>query len=201
MHNMIKNIFDKVEMSPVKKEMIRNEIANSSKLSSTWIRYVVGVAACMALLVSVPSTRTMMVQAAQYVSSIFHTADGSEVVYEKTDDETKFSVEDSDINYVKVKDGKLYFVYEGKNIDITDKCSEDSYYRYEVSNHDGGKSVILVGGTVENPGWVELIFDKDGKYVFNKMSITGEKPAWVENAMNQEGVPCGNPELDNKLTK
>ena len=56
-------------------------------------------------------------------------------------------------------------------IDITDSCSDTDYYRYEIANTDGSKSVILIGGTIENNGWVELVFDAKGNYVFNQMNV------------------------------
>ena len=51
---------------------------------------------------------------------------------------------------------------------------------------------------------VELIFDASGNYVANHMCITGYDPQtnpcfWQEQAMHNEGVPCGNWELDKEL--
>ena len=87
--------------------------------------------------------------------------------------------------------------------DITDKCSENSYFRYEIDHSDGSRSVILIGGTVTDNGWIELLFDKDGNYVFSKMKIktydAGNAPAWINIAMHNEGTPCGDPLPDSKL--
>ena len=70
-------------------------------------------------------------------------------------------------------------------------------------NSDGSKSVNLVGGTLDRAGFVELLYDANGKYVFNKMNVPADEDGfvqpWVNNAMNSEGVPTGDPKLDNAL--
>ena len=94
-------------------------------------------------------------------------------------------------------------------IDVTDQCSETEYYRYEIVKSNGYRNVIFVGGTVEDYGWVELIFDNTGKYITNSMGGGGSAqtrfdPAdnritWMDLAMHSEGVPCGNWDLDKEL--
>ena len=81
------------------------------------------------------------------------------------------------------------------------------YYRYETLNADGSKSVILVGGTVDKHGWIELIFNAKGKYITNVMDVpvdpddpfSKDPKAWFNISMHNEGVCCGVPELDDKL--
>lgn len=48
-----------------------------------------------------------------------------------------------------------------------------------------------------DPGWAELMFDKDGNYVFNQMNVNGTTdPVWLLEGMHDQGVPTGNPEYD-----
>lgn len=79
--------------------------------------------------------------------------------------------------------------------DVTDLCSESTYFRYELANSDGSKSVIFVGGTVTDNGWIELLFDADGNYVFGKRKVhsgeladSDEMPAWADAALRSEDV-------------
>lgn len=206
MEKRIKQTFGKIEMEERRKAEIRQMIAEKagkSEKKHSWLRHAVCAAACMALLLALPSTRTGIVQAADYFVGLFHTANGSEIIYEENDHERTFTFEVMEEDYLKVQDGRLYLTVGEECIDVTDRCSEDTWYRYEIANEDGGKNVILVGGTVEAPGWVELVFDADGNYVFNQMQVgagSGENTsAWVNAAMHSEGVPCGDPELDRQL--
>jgi hypothetical protein len=78
---------------------------------------------------------------------------------------------DNEKNVYKVEDGHVYFIAAGENIDITKKCSDSQYYQYEKVDSDGQKHVLIVGGSLEHLGWAEFIFDKDGKYINNVLSI------------------------------
>lgn len=203
MENMIRQTFGKIEMEESKKMETRRLLAEKQSKSPSWIKCAACIAACMAVLLCIPSARGAIVHAAGYITKIFKTANGSEITYEETDNMLKFTIEHVDQDYTRVTDGRLYLVIGDECIDVTDQCGETSYYRYEKANDDGGKSVIFVGGTVENNGWIELVFDADQNYVFNQMKVTpdssGKTPDWVNQAMHQEGVPCGDPELDSKL--
>ncbi|MDD7389728.1 MAG: hypothetical protein PUG60_08735 [Lachnospiraceae bacterium] len=214
MEHMIKNTYDKIKMDAARKTEIRNVISNSQRRNHAWIKYAVCAAVCMAVLLSMPAARTAIAHAAEFITEIFYTADGSSVIYEEgdhemqfaeeSDHEIRFTIEAADVNYTEVIDGRLYFVYDDIRIDVTDKCDENSCYRYEAANEDGGKSVILIGGTVTDYGWVELVFDRNGTYIFNRMNIegtSGSEAAWVNIAMHREGVPCGDPVLDAELDK
>ena len=119
----------------------------------------------------------------------------TDLQYSETENERLVSFENVHAEYVKVINERLYFVLGDVQIDVTDECSDTSYYRYEIKNADGSRNVIFIGGTVENVGWVELIFDSDGNYVTNRMQLKGDDN-WSDQAMHNEGVPCGNPVLD-----
>ena len=69
----------------------------------------------------------------------------------------------------------------------------------EEIDENGYKHMIFVGGTFEYAGWVELLFDSEGKYITNRMSVPGDCDTWVELAMDSAGVPTGNPELDKEF--
>ncbi len=205
MERRVQDTFHKITMDETKKEEIRTAIGESRKRNYTWLKCVAGAAACMAILLGVPATRQAIVHAADYVRQIFHTADGGGVEYESTGNELRFSIATGDREYVRIENDRIYLTVGEEKIDVTEACGEDSYYRYEQVNADGSRSVIFVGGTAEDVGWVELLFDADGNYVFNQMKVptdeAGMAAGWVNKAMHAEGVPCGDGLLDQELEK
>ncbi len=201
MENKIKETFDKIEMDTDRKDSMREVIRNKRSKNYLWIRAAACIAACMTLLFCIPTTREFIVHAAVDLMKVFYTANGNEVIYIESTQETQFVIAfDGNKSYAKVENGRLYFTLKNETIDITDQCSDTSYYRHVLSNPDGSRSVILVGGTIDDYGWVELIFDEDGKYIFNQMDIK-EDNTWQNLAMHNEGVPCGDPNLDDLLEK
>ena len=80
---------------------------------------------------------------------------------------------DDQIGYYEVEDDKLYFVLGDEKKDITDLCDEASAYRHTFTDEEGMRHEIAVGGGVENPAWVEYVFDKDGNNVFALSSGEG----------------------------
>ena len=195
MENLIKTTFDKLEMDSEAKMTIRNNLLNARKRNYTWVRYAACAAAFIAVLFVVPPTRAAIVNAAEYLTHIFHSADGAEIIYEETDNMVKVSFEISDTEYTEVSDGRLYFVLGDVREDVTDLCSENTYFRYEHANSDGSKSVIFVGGTLSDNGWIELLFDADENYVFGKRKVhsgeladSDEMPAWADAALRSEDV-------------
>ena len=199
MEQIIKETFDRISMDEQKVNEIRECLIKKRRTYSI-MKWVACAAVFIAVLLFIPSTRTFIVNAANKVINIFHTANGGEVVYDEADNELSFSITYPRDSYVKVEGEKIYLTVGDKCIDVTDYCGEDKYYRYEIVNPDGSKNIILVGGTPENAGYVELIYDSNGSYVFNTMDVPCDKdgmaPAWVELAMHNEGVPTGNAELD-----
>ena len=171
-------------------ELLKAENSKSSKIASPKgiIKKSVAIIAAVAVL----GATTVF---ADEIIKRFYSADGSEILYSESENERSVTFENVHADYAKVINGRLYFVLGDIQIDVTDECSDTSYYRYEIKNADGSRNVIFIGGTVENPGWVELIFDSEGKYIINRMKIRGDD-TWSDYAMHNEGVPCGDPVLD-----
>lgn len=174
---------------------------------------LIAIAAAAAVIVTVmliPQTRALAVSAAQSIARIFGFANGQEVVITESENETAASVNESYgfDTYLRTENGRLIFSFDGLNEDITDQVSASDYFRYEKAMADGGKAIILVGGSSpEMWGWVELVFDSKGYYITNRMAVpvnsssenpTGEEE-WGNIAMHSEGVPCGEPYLDDQL--
>ena len=57
---------------------------------------------------------------------------------------------------VKAENGRLWFEADGQRLDITDKVDENTPYIYERTDPiTGEKGLMVVGGTVEDFGWIE----------------------------------------------
>lgn len=70
---------------------------------------------------------------------------------------------DIEAAFLSVEDGRLWFEADGQHIDITDKISEETPFIYERTDPvTGEKGCMVVGGTVEDFGWIEF-FIVDGK--------------------------------------
>lgn len=78
----------------------------------------------------------------------------------------------------EVRDGKIYFVLDGSDRDITAVCSETTYYQYETVEEDGTRHFMLVGGTPDNVGWAEFVVLTNGD-VNMSAEYYGEEPVWL----------------------
>ena len=68
-------------------------------------------------------------------------------------------------NFVTLKNGRLYFTGNGEYIDITDLCSMEKAYIYPLNSGNDTIHYLCVGGTPDNYGYCEFIFDlTDGEY-------------------------------------
>lgn len=78
----------------------------------------------------------------------------------------------------EVRNGRVYFTLD--NSDITDECSETTYFRYDFTDEQGIVHVILVGGELDRIGWTEILFFEDGRRLShsNLQTESGSDPAW-----------------------
>ena len=206
MENQFKSTYDRIIIDDGRRAEMEAVIEKAKNKSKAKIGAAAIATAAVVGLMVIPTTRTQIVNAASMIIRVF-TANGQEITVEQLPNESVVSVDyDENKDYTLVQDGRLYLVVGDTKIDVTDQCSYTEYYRYEIVNSDGSRNVIFVGGTVENPGWVELIFDSAGNYVTNHMnikdsgnSVDDDPNAWFNRSMHNEGVPCGVWELDKEL--
>lgn len=64
-----------------------------------------------------------------------------------------------EIHFAEVRDGRLFFIANGENIDITDQCSMDTAFIYVVEDNRGYIHYLCVGGTPDNWGEEEYIWN------------------------------------------
>ena len=90
---------------------------------------------------------------------------------------------------VELREGRVYFLLDGSNMDITSYCTEETAYRYERITDDGYRHVVLVGGTPDNLGWAEFVWDENGNEVGGNATYNSDKaPAWLNNEREKLGL-------------
>ena len=195
----MKDTFDKVVMNEERQEEIRAGLMGKKRAKKTWIAPVTAAAAAVAVIMLVPGTRKAVVKAAETLYAAFTTrfnnltvsveetsfsGEGGAQIY-------KISTEYDFSNYepwAQVKDGRLYFVLNGKSIDITDKCSATDVFRYEQDGENGYKTILFVGGTPDNYGWGQIIRNPNGDMVEGMAFVddANTEPEWLKRINEKE---------------
>ena len=197
----MKDTFDKIHMDEEKKEEIRKMLGEGKAQKARrpgWVmpvRVLATAAALIAVILIIPTTRNMVVSAAERLG-FKKTKSGVEIDSSSSVDENgnrsfsiQFSTPDTDKGkYAQVKDGRLYLAADGNWTDVTDKCSATGYYKYETKDNDGDKVVIYVGGTVDENGSLEFTYDKDGQVSVVFGYLDNQDATWVDAAFKNEGI-------------
>lgn len=85
-------------------------------------------------------------------------------------------------NPVEIRDGRMWFVAGGKELDITDLVDENTPYIYTSTLADGHISHVIVGGTPEDYGFAECVLRLNGM----PLGMSGVGYSWME--VLEEGV-------------
>ncbi len=191
------------------REKIENSKEGAAKTKYMSFKPVVA-AASIVLIIAVafcfPQVRSFSYDKMKTIKYMLTFPDGTKGELESAEDYTAISVEEvPEANFFSVEEGKLYFEFEGMHDDITDTVKKDGYFRFEITR-ENGKSVLFIGGENGQYGWCELVFDKDGKYITNRMNVPvvnndNGNPKWLDEALYNEGVPTGNSEYVFKIDK
>ena len=131
----MKDTFDKVVMDETRQEEIRAGLMKKRKAKTTWLAPVAAIAAAIAVIMIVPSTRKVVVNAASSIIAaitVNHNDSTIKVVQEhefyEEDDINRFRTlieidSENGYSYAQEKDGRKYFVLDGK-------WTDDDYPRY-----------------------------------------------------------------------
>lgn len=190
----MKDTFDKIVMDEEKKEEILRELQEKKPAKRRrWVPAVAGLAAAAAILTAVPCTRKAIVRAAEEILSVFRTPSNMEYTVSSDDDAIIIEVSNAEGNtedLVQAENGRLYFVLNGVRTDVTDKCSETDFYRYEIKNEDGSRTVIFIGGTVDDFGWWETTFlnGEKGQEAAVSVGKANYQSEWLKKALAAEGL-------------
>ena len=171
-----KNIGDRPEITLETLNKRKKEISRRRARNST-------IAAMAVVLMFVGSNAVSYAKSGEFwVTSMlkFTTGNGITVQVEdgnvsENESISKVSITTNELDdYYKVENDRLFFKFKDIQEDITDQCSESDYYKHEYTDEDSLRHVVIVGGTVQSPGWAEYVFDKDNNLVFNMAYNDGE---------------------------
>ena len=77
--------------------------------------------------------------------------------YWNEDSAISYTTDDFHTPFTDCVDGRVTFIANGESIDITGKFSEDEPYTYIYTDSYLLTHYIAIGGTAEDPGWLEMI--------------------------------------------
>ena len=193
----MKDTFDKVVMDETRQEEIRAGLMKKRKAKTTWLAPVAAIAAAIAVIMIVPSTRKVVVNAASSIIAaitVNHNDSTIKVVQEhefyEEDDINRFRTlieidSENGYSYAQEKDGRKYFVLDGKWTDVTDYCKGNKYFKYEERYKDGTKMMIFVGGEGSDFGYGQVFLNKDGEVMASYCDLE-KNPEWLEKAFSDE---------------
>lgn len=96
---------------------------------------------------------------------------------------------------LEVRDGRLYLTAEdGQELDLTGQFSEETAYVYSYQTADGYVHDIIIGGTVEDYGCMEFVYDADGNFTggsgsFPSAYSSTNEPEWLIAYQQAHGLP------------
>lgn len=87
----------------------------------------------------------------------------------------------------EIREDKVFFVLNEENIDITNQISEDDYYKYEYTDENGYKQIVIIGGSIEDVGFNIYLFDNNGISLassgqYNPIDDNMTAPIWIQKA-------------------
>ena len=205
MKDQIRNMFEQITMPRDTEMRIRAAMDRRQPAKSRWKPAVTAAAVLAMLLLISPQARAAVEGwVMKYVFS------GSDLtIYQQTDPQGNVTgimatVDTEAPAFAQVVDGRLYFLGNGENLDITDEISEDNPFFYTYVDNYGLTHAMAVGysGSIENYGIYEFIWeDVDGQRDWvtgsGRNFLSSETEArypWVDLVWQELNVPWPMPE-------
>lgn len=205
MKDQIRDMFEQITMPRDTEMRIRAAMDRRQPAKSRWKPAVTAAAVLAMLLLISPQARAAVEGwVMKYVFS------GSDLtIYQQTDPQGNVTgimatVDTEAPAFAQVVDGRLYFLGNGENLDITDEIAEDNPFFYTYVDNYGLTHAMAVGysGSIENYGIYEFIWeDVDGQrdWVTGSgrnflSSETETRYPWVDLVWQELNVPWPMPE-------
>lgn len=205
MKDQIRDMFEQITMPRDTEMRIRAAMDRRQPAKSRWKPAVTAAAVLAMLLLISPQARAAVEGwVMKYVFS------GSDLtIYQQTDPQGNVTgimatVDTEAPAFAQVVDGRLYFLGNGENLDITDEIAEDAPFFYTYVDNYGLTHAMAVGysGSIENYGIYEFIWeDVDGQrdWVTGSgrnflSSETETRYPWVDLVWQELNVPWPMPE-------
>jgi len=203
MKSNYKQTFDAVNMPPDRQERIRSELSarihqkhmedNNMSIKSSSTKKLMVAAITIVIVLSLST-----IVAVAYGSQIIHMLGGGQIesgMIEGGGHFVSMTSSEADPDPVEVKDGRVYFILDGSNTDITDYCTESTYFQYERIADNGYRHVFVIGGAPDNLGWAEYIWNADGDYFAANITFPPsvddtdtDQPQWLALAEEELGT-------------
>lgn len=185
-----KRTFDGVKLSDKKREDIK--IALSSHLLEKEDLFMkkktYSIKSRRVLIASVIAVLALSIAGFTYRNQIIHLLGGGTIEQGKNENGDDFVSMDTGFvsDPVRIEENQIYFILDGSDQNITNQCSESSYFKYETTDEAGYRKVVIIGGTPECIGNAEFIWDENGVFIGSNASYkTDEEPQWLKLAKNE----------------
>ena len=181
-------------------ENISLEVDKDMKNKRVFNKKIMAVCTCCLAMFGVGAT--VYAHNYQIINKIFGWGNNFEITQEVDENGETSSISilhtDNLTEPVKIDDGKIYFVVNDEEIDITDKISETTAFEYEYTDDEGNTHIWLVGlnsDNIEDYGYAEYIKNIDGDWTggysarVNIESDGKTNAEWLENAKSEKTIP------------
>ena len=163
-------------------------------------RKLVSVCVCAALLCAL--IVTAYAYGGEFISRIYGWGSNFEIKQEIDENgeavSTSILYTESLNDPVEISDGRMIFIVNNENIDITDQISETDAFRYEYVDEEGNIHFWLVGlnsDNIEKFGYAEYIKDPSGTWAggysarVNTEADGSTSAQWLEKAKSEQTIP------------
>ncbi len=205
MKEQVVKMFTEVTMPEATEDRIRRAMDEKADIpkSAPWIRRMAAAAAMLALLLALsPQVRAAVREWVEVIAF----QDGITIYKETAPDGSVSSLvgyATESPAWAEIREGRLYFLGNGQEIDITDEITEASPYFYTYGDKDGYKHFMVVGysGKLENFGIYEFIQEADGSWFTGAGRNfldpdTEQRYPWVEIVWEKLEIPWPMPGSD-----
>ena len=156
-----RDAMDNLRFTDKEKEHIMNNLMNQEQQNSKGKRIPLRAA----LLAAALAVGCVLSIAAGLPAQVYNFVSGGSVAAIPGTNEISMTLNGEETAPVKAEDGRLWFEADGQKLDITDKVDKNTPYIYERTDPaTGEKGCVIVGGTVDNFGWLELLPLDDGGF-------------------------------------
>lgn len=192
MSNNFKRTFNTVKMSYKRQEEIRAELSSllseKEKKDYYMSEKTILFKKSRIVVIAIAAMLSLSLVGFAFGNQIIQLLGGGRIEQGKTSEGWDFVSIDMGFisDPVKVEGNQIYFILDGSDINITDQCSDSKYYKYETVDDNGYRHVVLIGGTADNIGFAEFVWDKDGSFIGSSASINSpEEPEWLKSAKSE----------------
>ena len=208
MKTLYKETMEQIKMSDECSKKIEIELLNlidrknSGKYYKNRFIQKSTVAALLIIVFGIVSVTGIIAYASdgKIISFVYSFFSGGGITYEEGNSkESKSSViiDSEPKSPVELIGGRLYYIADGNQLDITDKISDRIPFIAEIKDSENNIHKFIIGGKAMDDcyGYVENIFNKDGTYAGgtgwfgSKISYSEEeKPEWLLNGKALMGI-------------